>query len=236
MHNLSKTMFIDIETVSGVKHYDLLSPETQALWHKKSKVLFKEETDFATTYNNSAGIYAEFGKIVCVCMGYFIDKEHKEFKVKQFINHNEAELLQQVFEVFNKFFLDHTFSLSGHNIKEFDVPYLCRRAMVCGVALPFFFADMQNRKPWENPLIDTLHLWRFGDFKHYTSLELLANVLGVPTPKDDINGSEVGRVYWQEDDLERIGLYCSKDVATVAQILLRFNNMPLLIEKNISFL
>jgi 3'-5' exonuclease len=126
--------------------------------------------------------------------------------------------------------------LSGHNIKEFDVPYLCRRTLINQMQLPFFFKDMQNRKPWENPLLDTLHIWRFGDFKHYISLELLAEILGIPTPKDDIDGSMVGRVYYEEKDYERIAKYCGKDVLTVAQVILYLNNLPLLVEDNVSFL
>ena len=232
---LHKTMFIDIETASSVASYDHLSPKMQALWQKKSKLLFKEETDFKKSFDNGSGIYAEFGRIVCVCLGYFTDPELKKFRVKQFLGTDEKQLLVDVFQVFNKFFIDNTFSLCGHNIKEFDVPYISRRAIINQADLPFFFKDLQNRKPWENPLIDTLHLWRFGDFKHYTSLELLATILGIDTPKDDIDGSQVSSVYWQEKNLARIATYCSKDVVTVAQILLHLNNLPLLAEENISF-
>jgi 3'-5' exonuclease len=233
---LHKTMFIDIETASCVSNYDELSPKMQSLWHKKSKIFNKEETDFAKTFDNGAGIYAEFGRIVCVCMGYFTDTDLTTFRVKQFSGTDEKILLEEVYQVFNKFLLDNTFSLCGHNIKEFDVPYMCRRTVINKVAMPFFFKDLQNRKPWENPLVDTLHLWRFGDFKHYTSLELLATILGIDTPKDDIDGSQVSSVYWQEKNLDRIATYCSKDVVTVAQVLLHLNNLPLLKPENISFL
>jgi 3'-5' exonuclease len=233
---LHKTMFLDIETASCVSSYEQLTPKMQALWQKKSKLLFKDETDYVKTFDKGAGIYAEFGKIVCVCMGYFTDADLKNFRVKQFANDDEVQLLQDVYQIFNKFFLDNTFALSGHNIKEFDVPYMSRRTIINQVEMPNFFKDLQNRKPWDNPLIDTLHLWRFGDFKHYTSLELLATILGIETPKDDIDGSQVSSVYWKEKNLQRIATYCSKDVVTVAQVLLHLNNMPLLEPNNISFL
>jgi 3'-5' exonuclease len=221
-------MFIDVETVSTTATYDELSEQMKKLWQKKSNLVAKDNDDFASTYQNNAGIFAEFGKIVCVCLGYFTDKNLTQFRIKKFASANETELLKNVFEVFNKFYLDNTFSLAGHNIKEFDVPYICRRAMINGVDFPFFLSDLQNRKPWENPLVDTLHLWRFGDFKHYTSLELLATILGIETPKDDINGSEVGQVFWQQNDLERIAIYCAKDVLTSAQVLCKMNKVPLI--------
>jgi 3'-5' exonuclease len=232
--NMHKTMFIDIETVSQTKGLNELNEKMQALWVKKAAVL-KPELSAADAFDKMAAIYSEFGKIIVVCMGYFKDQSLQQFRVKKFMGHNEAEVLQQVFNVFDKFFLDHTFSLCGHNIKEFDVPYLCRRALVNKVPLPFFFKDLQNRKPWENPLIDTLHQWRFGDFKHYISLELLATVLGIDTPKDDIDGSMVSDVYWQQNDLERIAIYCGKDVLTTAQIQLQLNSLPLLTNEQVSF-
>jgi 3'-5' exonuclease len=231
---LHKHLFIDIETASSTAEFSHLSEKMQYLWTKKSKMLFKEEEDFENTYQKASAIYAEFGKIVCICMGLFTDDSLEHFRVKQFFGANEAEVLQDVFQMFNKFFLDNTYALCGHNIKEFDVPYICRRAMINKLELPYFFKDLQNRKPWDNPLVDTLHLWRFGDYKHYTSLELLATLLGVETPKDDIDGSQVSSVFWQENNVERIAIYCSKDVVTVAQIILQLNNLPLLTQEKIS--
>jgi 3'-5' exonuclease len=234
--NLQKTLFIDIETVSGFATYQELSPQIQQLWNKKSKLVDKDSDDYAATYQKYAGIYAEFGKIVCISLGYFIDKELTEFRVKSCFGDNEAEIITEVYSIFNKFFKDNTFFLAGHNIKEFDVPYMCRRSLINKIDLSFFFKDMQNRKPWDNPLVDTLHIWRFGDYKSYISLELLATILSVPTPKDDIDGSKVGEVYWQERNVERIAAYCGKDVLTVAQVLLYLNNLPLLSEDKVSFL
>ncbi|MFM2385660.1 MAG: hypothetical protein RL660_417 [Bacteroidota bacterium] len=234
-YSLHKTLFIDIETVSNTAQLSEQSEAMQKLWQKKSSLVAKDNDKYDETYTSNAAIYAEFGKIVCVSLGYFTDKELKKFRVKTVTGHDETEILKEVFSLFNKFFLDNTFSLAGHNIKEFDVPYLCRRALINGVPLPEFLADMQNRKPWENPLVDTLHLWRFGDFKHYTSLELLATILNIPTPKDDISGADVGRVYWQEQGLDRIGVYCSKDVVTVAQVLLKLNRLPMIEDANTAF-
>jgi 3'-5' exonuclease len=233
---IHKTMFLDIETVSTVATFTELSEPMQQLWVKKSKLINKDSDDYAATFVGNAGIYAEFGKIICISMGYFTGEDLQEFKIKKFSSHSETEVLTAVFDVFNKFFIDNTFMLSGHNIKEFDVPYICRRALINGLELPFFFKDLQNRKPWENPLLDTLHLWRFGDFKHYTSLNLLAAVFSIPTPKDDIDGSQVGNVYWQEKDLDRIATYCSKDVLTVAQIVLKLHHQPLISNEKIVFI
>ncbi len=123
---------------------------------------------------------------------------------------------------------------TGHNIKEFDIPFLSRRMLVNNIDIPSYI-DFQNMKPWDTPVLDTLHLWRFGDYKHYTSLKLLAAALGVPSPKDDIDGSKVGEVFWKEKNLERIVTYCGKDVATVANVILRFKNLPLLTEEQIIF-
>ncbi len=233
--NLHKTMFLDIETVSTTATFDTLNPRLQALWSKKSKQL-KLDVDAATAYEQMAGIFAEYGKIVCICLGYFTDASLTHFKVKKYAGDDEPEILKNVYSVFDKFLADHSYSLCGHNIKEFDVPYMCRRTLINKVEMPFFYKDLQNRKPWENPLIDTLHLWRFGDFKHYTSLDLLAAVLNVPTPKDVIDGSMVGKVYWQDKNLDIIATYCSKDVLTVAQILLQLNNLPLLEPNQVTFL
>jgi 3'-5' exonuclease len=229
-------MFIDIETASSEKEFSALNEKMQELWKKKSKVVAKDNDNYTETFQQNAAIYAEFGRIVCICMGYFTDNSLSQFRVKQFSGTNESEVLNQVFQVFNKFFTDNTFSLCGHNIKEFDVPYICRRAIVNKVELPFFFKDLQFRKPWENPLIDTLHLWRFGDFKHYTSLELLATVMGIDTPKDDIDGSQVSSVFWDENNLDRIANYCSKDVVTTAQILLHLHGKTGLEPNQISFI
>jgi 3'-5' exonuclease len=234
-YSLHKTMFIDIETVSEHAHYESLSAQMQKLWQRKSAVVAKDSTDYEGTYTGNAGIYAEFGKIVCVCLGYFTDKELRQFRVKTFAGDDEVAILEGVFDVFKKFFLDQTFCLAGHNIKEFDVPYICRRAMIKEVALGEFMNNLQNAKPWDNPLIDTLHLWRFGDYKNYTSLELLATSLGIATPKDDISGSDVGRVYWHDKDTQRISLYCSKDVVTTAQVLLKMNRLPLIEAEAITF-
>jgi uncharacterized protein YprB with RNaseH-like and TPR domain len=122
--------------------------------------------------------------------------------------------------------------LCAHNGKEFDYPYLIRRILINGLEVPSIL-NLSGKKPWEVNHIDTMELWKFGDYKHYTSLELLATVFGISSPKDDINGSDVGRVYWQENDLQRIVKYCQKDVVTIVNLLLRFKGKPMMGEESI---
>jgi DNA polymerase elongation subunit (family B) len=184
-----------------------------------------------------AAILAEFAKVVCISFGYFKKNNTNgyQLRIKSFCSEDEKEILTRFIETLNQFHnQNHQWIFAGHNIKEFDVPFLCRRMLVNGIAIPPCI-DFQNMKPWDTPILDTLHLWRFGDYKHYTSLKLLAAVLGVPSPKDDIDGSQVGHVYWKEKALERIALYCQKDVLTVANVILRFKGMPLLKEEQVVF-
>ena len=115
--------------------------------------------------------------------------------------------------------------LCAHNGKEFDFPFLARRILVNELPLPAIL-DSAGKKPWETQYLDTMELWKFGDYKHYTSLELLAALFGIPTPKDDINGADIHRVYWEDHDLERIRIYCQKDVLTIARLFLKFQQQP----------
>jgi DNA polymerase elongation subunit (family B) len=177
---------------------------------------------------------------VCISFGYFKKNNTNsadgyQLRIKSFCSEDEKEILIRFVETLNQLHnQNHQWIFAGHNIKEFDVPFLCRRMLVNGIAIPSCI-DFQNMKPWDTPILDTLHLWRFGDYKHYTSLKLLAAVLGVPSPKDDIDGSQVGNVYWKEKALERIAVYCQKDVLTVANVILRFKGMPLLKEEQVVF-
>lgn len=171
---------------------------------------------------------AEFAKVVCISFGYFRrENEEWKFRVKSIFSSSESSLLNQFVEDLNAIHNKKRWVFAGHNIKEFDLPFLSRRMIVNNIAIPASM-NFQAMKPWETPLLDTLHLWKFGDYKHYTSLKLLAAVLGIPSPKDDIDGSMVGEVFWKEHNLERISIYCEKDVFTVANIILRFKGMPLL--------
>lgn len=231
---LENLLFLDIETVPAEQTFKTLSNHMQGLWSEKFTKIEPDSEDAAQGFQNRAGIYAEFGKIVCISAGYFYEASgQKKFRIKSFFQEEEAALIKSFLETTNQFARKIPgFLFCGHNIKEFDIPYICRRAIVNGLDLPEQL-HLYGKKPWEVNMLDTLHLWRFGDHKNYTSLDLMATVLNVPTPKDDIDGSKVAEVYWQQRDLSRIATYCQKDVLTVAQLLLRFKQLPLLTEENI---
>lgn len=229
MINAGNLLLIDIETVPQCKTYQQLSEKMQRLWDKKSVTLDKENTDTAATFAERAGIYAEFGKIVCIGLGYFIKTSSGySLDVTALSGDDEKEILLRFRENCNKFFRQADHQFCGHNIREFDIPYLCRRSFINQVELPDVLKDLQLKKPWENPMLDTLQFWKFGEYKNFTSVDLLATILGIESPKNDIDGSDVGRVYWQDGDLSRIVQYCMRDVVTVAQIFMRLNSLPLL--------
>ena len=224
-----KILFLDIETVPGVPDFNKLNDQMKTLWEKKSKRIQKEEHKSVEESYASAGIFAEFGKIVCISCGF---SSGKEFRVKSFYGDDEKILLEDFAELLTRYFNSRETLLCAHNGKEFDFPYIARRMLVKGIQLPSAL-DMAGKKPWEVPHLDTLELWKFGDYKHYTSLELLAAIFDIPTPKDDIDGSMVGTVYWQEKDLERIVTYCQKDVLTIAQLFRRYQGEPLINEADV---
>ena len=227
-------LLIDIETVPLYNYYQQLNEKLQRLWDKKSLTLDKDNLNTAATFSEKAGIYAEFGKIVCIGLGYFVkSNERFSLKVKTLAGHDEKKLLEDFRQVCNKFFKHPEKQFCGHNIREFDIPYICRRSFINQIQLPEILMDLQNKKPWENPMLDTLQFWKFGEYKNFTSVDLLSTILEIESPKDDIDGSEVAGVYWKENDLDRIVRYCNKDVVTVAQILMRLNALPLLNEEEI---
>lgn len=233
---LENLFLIDIETVSCKEDFLSLEDEWKELWTEKISKTLPPNTTAEDYYPMRAAILAEFAKVVCISFGYF-KKENNEWqlRIKSLCSVNETELLNDFVKTLRQLHSNNQqWIFTGHNIKEFDVPFLCRRMLVNGIPIPTSI-DFQNMKPWETPVLDTLHLWRFGDYKHYTSLKLLAAVLGVPSPKDDINGSQVGNVFWKEKDLNRIATYCQKDVVTVANIMLRFKSLPLLKEDQIVY-
>ena len=225
---LSDILFLDIETVPQHGKFDSLPDGWQQLWNKKAANLIKNEETPAEIYNR-AGIYAEFGKIICISVGYF---SGDEFRIKSFASDDEVTLLAAFCNVLNKYFNRKENRLCAHNGKEFDYPYIARRLLINNMPIPDMLNTM-GKKPWETNLIDTMELWKFGDYKSYTSLNLLAAVFGIPTPKDDIDGSQVWSVYWQENNLNRIVNYCQKDVLTLAQIYLRMNNLPQIDKDNV---
>ena len=240
--DVTNVLFLDIETVCGVSNFEELDPTMQVLWaHKASKIERREvtEEEISALYKDRAAIYAEFGKIVCISVGIVHrDKQGKLFvRLKSFASDDEKELLEDFSDLLNQYYNNPQKQyICGHNVKEFDVPYMCRRMVVNQVFLPNLL-QLFGKKPWETQhLLDTMTMWKFGDYKNYTSLKLLAGVLGFPSPKDDIDGSQVGRVYWEEGDLDRISLYCEKDVLATMQLLLKFLYQPLLEEEQVTFL
>ncbi|MBD0831358.1 3'-5' exonuclease [Aestuariibaculum sediminum] len=229
--NLENILFLDIETVPETQHFSDLDETKQALWEQKSQ--YQRKDDFtAEEFYDRAGIWAEFGKIVCISVGYFAFKgDIRTFRVTSFFG-DEVTLLKDFKNLLNTHFNTPYHLLCGHNAKEFDFPYIARRMIINGIELPHKL-NLFGKKPWEVPHIDTLELWKFGDFKSYTSLKLLTNVLGVPSPKDDIDGSEVYRVYYEENEIDRIVIYCEKDTIAVAQIFLRLRGDELLTDDEI---
>lgn len=228
---LPNILFLDIETVPQNEFFSDLVEETQELYAEKTQYQRKEEITPDEFYER-AGIWAEFGKIICISVGYFtIKNAERQFRTKSIIG-NEKELLLEFNQLIEKHFSNPAFVFCGHNIKEFDIPYLCRRMLINGIPIPEKL-QLFGRKPWEIPHLDTLELWKFGDYKHYTSLKLLTHVLGIPSPKEDIDGSEVRNVYYNEKNLERIMKYCERDVVAVAQVFLRLRNEPILDESEI---
>jgi uncharacterized protein YprB with RNaseH-like and TPR domain len=230
-HNI---LFLDIETVPQFSGYKDLPDDWRQLWDTKSASLVKyHEGQTNETLYPRAGIYAEFGKIVCISCGVIQGNgEQRKIILKSFSGDDEKKLLGDFIDMLNKWATGEPKFLCAHNGKEFDFPYLCRRMIINNLPIPSLL-NISGKKPWEVNHYDTLELWKFGDFKSYTSLNLLAHTLGIQTPKDDIDGSMVWEVYWKEKNLERIVTYCQKDVVTVAQILLRMNGEALLKEKNI---
>ena len=233
---LENFLVIDIETVSAKPDFEELDTEWKHLWDEKVLRSLPENITSSEYYPQRAGIMAEFAKVVCISIGYFKkEKVEHQFRVKSLFAHDEKELLQQFVKTINQLEAVHNrWCFTGHNIKEFDIPFLCRRLLINGIGIPAYL-DFQNMKPWETNLVDTFQYWRFGDYKNFTSLKLLAAALNVPSPKDDIDGSMVGEVYWKDKDLQRIATYCQKDVVTVANIVLRFRNLPLLTSEKVVF-
>ena len=218
-------LIIDIETVSEKKDYYTLTDDWKYLWQEKVARSLPENVTVEEYYPQRAGVMAEFAKVVCISLGYFKkEKCSYQFRVKSIFNHDEKELLENFISTLNQLQAVHNhWKFTGHNIKEFDIPFLCRRLLINELNIPPYL-DFQNMKPWETNMVDTFQHWRFGDYKNFTSLKLLAASLNIPSPKDDIDGTMVGQVYWQKNDLKRIAVYCQKDIVTVANIILRFKN------------
>ena len=232
--DLHQVLVLDIETVPQYPSFDDVPLHFTELWAQKTQYQRKEGETAADFYSR-AGIWAEFGKIVCISAGIFSHQPGGEtgLKIKSFAGDDEAQILKDFSALLNK--QPSTLFLCAHNGKEFDFPYICRRMLINCLPIPSQLS-IRGKKPWEVNHLDTLELWKFGDYKNYTSLNLLAAVFNIPTPKDDISGSDVNKVYWQDKDLKRIVTYCQKDVITTAQLLLKFKCLPLIPEHLISIL
>lgn len=229
---LDKILFLDIETVPQLPLYDKLPAQTQKLWDKKAARMLEEGETAADVYQR-AGIYSEFGKIICISVGFITLKDNKTvIRIKSFAGHDERQVIGDFNVMVTKYFNSSDSFLCAHNGKEFDFPYIARRSLILGLQIPACL-DTRGLKPWEVRHFDTLELWRFGDFKSYTSLELLTHIFDIPTPKDDISGDQVGCVYWIDNDIDRIVTYCQKDVVAIIQLFLKFRNMPLVEDENI---
>ena len=225
--NLEKVLFLDIETVAQSPEFSQLAEDFKTHWERKANFIGKENETPEDVYGR-AGIYAEFGKIVCISVGYFSNasSEPRQFRVTSFFG-DEITILKDFKNLLISHFSQAKHLLCAHNGKEFDFPYIARRMIIHNIELPYKL-NLFGKKPWEVPHLDTLELWKFGDYKTYTSLKLLTNVLGIPSPKDDIDGSEVYSVYYQDNNIDRIITYCEKDTIAVAQILLRLRGDDLL--------
>jgi DNA polymerase elongation subunit (family B) len=227
--NVESILFLDIETAPQFAEYEQLPEKFQKLWDKKS-AYFRSNDQLASEVYERAGIYSEFGKIICISVGTIYQKKgESRIRVKSYANHDEKKLLYEFVNMLENYSKNAAIKLCAHNGLEFDYPYIARRCLINGIAIPKIL-DVAGAKPWDvkDTLLDTLQLWKFGDYKHFTSLELLCAVFDIPTPKDDIDGSEVAGVYWKENDLDRIIKYCEKDVFALSQLFLRYQGKPLL--------
>ena len=229
-----KILFLDIETVPQAYRFDQLDDKSKVLFEAKNRFQISPDKSIEQIFEERGGILAEFGKIVCISVGMLHEgSQGRSIRLKSFYHDDEETLLQQFKRLLDDHYNTQYHVLCGHNSKEFDIPYICRRMLINGVALPNIL-QIAGKKPWEINHIDTMELWKFGDHKSYTSLSLLCHVMDIPTPKDDISGADVARVYYEDNDLERVMVYCEKDVVALIQLFLRLQGEPLVDEFQIS--
>ena len=229
--NLENILFLDIETVPEFRDFSELDDDKKILWEEKSKYQRKEEFT-AEEFYERAGIWSEFGKIICISVGFFsFRNDDRKFRLKSFKG-EEEKLLRDFTALLEEYFYQPNHLLCAHNGKEFDFPYIARRMLIHNMRLPSKL-NLFGKKPWEVPHLDTLELWKFGDYKHYTSLKLLTHVLGIPSPKEDIDGSMVRSVFYDKGEIDRIVEYCERDVIAIAQVILKLRQENLLDESEI---
>jgi len=233
--NPEEILFIDIETVPQYPSFSELPGNWKKLWEDKMKTQVNETTSAESLYGR-AGIFAEFGRVICISAGYIFQRRGEHFfRVKSFSNSDEKKLLSEFGNALGQFAAAGKKKLCAHNGQEFDYPYIARRMLINGLKLPKIL-DIAGSKPWEvkDQMLDTLQLWKFGDFKHYTSLALLCELFAIPTPKDDIDGSMVAGVYYDEEGgIDRIIRYCEKDTLAVANLLLRYMGREIIYIENL---
>ena len=229
--NYNKILFFDIETVPLTYEFKDLEERAQGLWDRKTRFLQERDNLSPDELYEKAGIYAEFGKVVCISMGFVLQKEGEtQIRVKSIANKNEKILLQEYIDLLNSYYNSPDFLFCAHNGKEFDIPFLCRRILINGLKLPFIL-NVAGKKPWEIKHLDTMELWKFGDFKNYTSLDLLTYIFNIPTPKDDMDVSQVAKVFYEEKNLDRIIHYCEKDVIATIQLFRKYQGDSLIDEE-----
>ena len=231
---IDNILFLDIETVPEVYKFSDLDDKTGELYLQKNRYLIERDDLSNDEIYERAGVFAEFGKIVCISVGVVRTNSlgEKTITMKSYASHDEHKLLTEFGEMLTKSYNSPNHSMCGHNAKEFDFPFIARRMLLNGIDIPAIL-DIAGKKPWEVNLLDTMELWKFGDYKHYTSIALLCHIFKVPTPKDDISGADVARVYYEDEDLPRITTYCEKDVIALIQLFLKFRNEGLVKEDNI---
>ena len=229
--NYSKILFFDIETVPQTFDYNELDERGQGLWDKKTRFIQERENLSPEEVYDKAGIYAEFGRVVCISLGFVLQKEGEtQIRIKSIANEDEIALLQEFLDLLNSYYDSPDFLFCAHNGKEFDIPFLCRRILINNLKIPYML-NVSGKKPWEIKHLDTMELWKFGDFKNYTSLDLLTYIFKIPTPKDDMDGSQVAKVFYQDKDLDRIIHYCEKDVVATIQLFRKYQGDSLIEEE-----
>ena len=228
--NYSKILFFDIETVPLTYDFKDLDKRGQELWDRKTRFIQDRENLSPEEVYEKAGIYAEFGKVVCISLGFVLQKEGEtQIRIKSIANEDEIVLLQEFLDLLNSYYNSPDFLFCAHNGKEFDIPFLCRRILINNLKIPYML-NVSGKKPWEIKHLDTMELWKFGDFKNYTSLDLLTYIFKIPTPKDDMDGGQVAKVFYQDKDLDRIIHYCEKDVVATIQLFRKYQG-DLLVEE-----
>ena len=229
--NYSKILFFDIETVPIKYDFKDLDERGQQLWSKKTRFIQERENLNAEEVYEKAGIYAEFGKVVCISLGFILQKDGEtQIRLKSIANEEEQVLLQEFIDLLNSYYTAPDFLFCAHNGKEFDIPFLCRRILINGKKIPNIL-NVSGKKPWEIKHLDTMELWKFGDFKNYTSLDLLSYVFNIPTPKNDMDGSQVAKVFYEDKDLDRIIHYCEKDVVATIQLFRKYQGESIINEE-----